>query len=628
MTNTKRIIALLLVLLLARAAEAQTTENAPPEKKVSDVLRIVQDGKSGYVIYCDPAAVVWVRDSAKEVQRVLQVSTGVELPISREPTDRMICLGDNESARKAGVTLAADAADDSFVLRTVGESLFIVGKDKPDVPNWSSRGTLYGTYEFLETLGVRWLLPGEWGEDIPRHATLSVPRLDVRQSPAFFARVIQDVQDRRPKEDKQPSAPKLWLQRQKIPSTLDGWKLSAGHAWDDYISREQAEAHPEWLAKDDRGRPRRFANHKSIKFCTNEPALVEAFAASVIAILDKYPERRCASISASDGGDFCQCEKCLPLIAKDPHGRPSYSTLMVRFYDDVARRVAVKHPQRLVCGLVYYNYMYPPSPPHEKLAANLWLDWAPLNYYGWGLAKPVYRDELQRVAEGWRAVTPNFAYHNYSTWMRSFNGAPLPVGRDLLKLELPTVHKAGARAANMVGLGAWGYGAPTNYILAKQMWNPRVDVDPLYREWLQRAYGSGWESMEQLNQLLESRLMAYKARESPVYRGQNYEMNYELISAVHAPVFADMERLYLATLAKTETESQRRRLEMFGENLIVLHHDLRQAGLLDNATTSTFSRDDEAYQKFLAATEFSIALYRTNDKRFLGPIWKGEWRGD
>ncbi len=628
MTNTNRIIALLLVVLFARAAEAQTTENAPPEKKAADGLRIVQDGKSGYVIYCDPAAVVWVRDSAKEVQRVLKVSTGVELPISREPTDRMICLGDNESARKAGVTLAVDAADDSFVLRTVGESLFIVGKDKPDVPNWSSRGTLYGTYEFLETLGVRWLLPGEWGEDIPHHATLSVPRLDVRQSPAFFARVIQDVQDRRPKEDKQPSAPKLWLQRQKIPSTLDGWKLSAGHAWDDYISREQAEAHPEWLAKDDRGRPRRFANHKSIKFCTNEPALVEAFAASVIAMLDKYPERRCASISASDGGDFCQCEKCLPLIAKDPHGRPSYSALMVRFYDDVARRVAVKHPQRLVCGLVYYNYMYPPQPTNEKLAANLWLDWAPLNYYGWGLAKPVYRDEFQRVAEGWRAVTPNFAYHNYSTWMRSFNGAPLPVGRDILKLELPTVHKAGARAANMVGLGAWGYGAPTNYILAKQMWNPRVDVDLLYREWLQRAYGPGWESMNELNRLLETRMMSYKGRESPVYRGQNYEVNHELISAVHAPVFADMERLYLAALAKTETDSQRRRLEMFGENLIVLHHDLRQAGLLDNAATSTFARDDEAYQKFLADTEFSIALYRTNDKRFLGPIWKGEWRGD
>lgn len=67
---------------------------------------------------------------------------------------------------------------------------------------------------------------------------------------------------------------------------------------------------------------------------------------------------------------------------------------------------------------------------------------------------------------------------------------------------------------------------------------------------------------------------------------------------------------------------------MFGENLIVPHHGLRQAGLLVDATNSTFYRDDKAYRKVLAATEFSLALYRTHDKRFLGPIWKGEWRGE
>ena len=495
--------------------------------------------------------------------------TVIRLPIAREPTAKMISLGDNEASRRAGATLAADAADDSFVLRVVGESLFIVGRDRADVPGWNSRGTLYGAYEFLESLGVRWLLPGDWGEEVPRRETLTLPRFDEQQSPAFFARVIQDVQDRRPKEDRQPSAPKLWLQRHKTPSTLDGWKLSAGHAWDDYITREQAEAHPEWLAKDAAGKPRRFANHKSIKFCTHEPTLIEAFSESVIRSLDAHPERRCASISASDGGDFCQCEKCRPLVTTDPHGRPSYSILIVRFYDEVARQVAVKHPQRLVCGLVYYNYMYPPtleSIGKEKLASNLWLDWTPLNYYGWGLAKPVYRDEFARVAADWQALTPNFAYHNYSIWMRSFNGAPLPVGHDILKLELPTAHQAGARAINLVGLGAWGYGAPTNYILAKQMWNPRVDVDQLHREWLQLAYGPGWESMAKLNRLLESRLMEFKAKESPVYRGQQYEVNHALISAVHVPIFADMERLYLAALAKTETEAQRRRLEMFGDS--------------------------------------------------------------
>ncbi|NUQ64983.1 MAG: DUF4838 domain-containing protein [Pirellulales bacterium] len=597
----------------------------------ADGLRLAEDGRSGYVIYCDAGASASVQEAAKEVQRVLKLCTGAELPISRRPADRMISLGENEASSAAGVVLRVDAPDDSFRLRSVGRSIFIVGKDSPDEPRpqpgWASRGTLYGAYEFLEMLGVRWLLPGDWGEDIPRSTTLTAPRLDIEQGPAFFSRVLEDVQDRRPPGDKQPSAPKLWLQRQKTPSTLDGWKLSAGHAWDDYITPEQAAEHPEWLAKDGAGNPRRFARHSAVKFCTSEPALVEAFAESVIRSLDKHPERRCASISPSDGGDFCQCAKCQSLVAPDPHGKPSYSALILRFYRDMARRVAEVHPDRLVCGLVYYNYMYPPQRPLEQLPGNLWLSWAPLNYYGWGLAKPVYRDELPGIAAGWRAVTPNLVYHNYSTWMRSFNGAPVPPALEILKLEVPAVHQAGARGVDMVGLGAWGYGAPTNYILAKQMWDPRLDVDRLYREWLQRAYGPGWESMDKLYRMIEGRMMARKAKESPVYRGQNYEVNHELLAEVHAPVFGEIERLYLEAMAKTATEAQRRRLEMFGENLVVLCHDLRQAGLLAAAEESVFYRDDEAYRKFLADTEFSIALYRNSGRRDIVPIWKGEYRG-
>lgn len=622
---TRRVPVCLSVTLLLMPVAALRAET--PRERPDGNVCVVRDGNSQHVIYCEADALGWVKEAAAEVQRVVKISTGLELPISHRPADRMICLGDNQASRKAGIKPGAEAADDTFVLRTVGEIIFIVGKDAPGKPGWSSRGTLYGAYEFLETLGVRWLLPGEWGEDIPRRATLVVPRINVRQSPAFFARVLQDVQDRRPKEDRRPSAPKLWLQRQKIPSAFDGWKLSAGHAWDDYITPEQADKHPEWLAKDRSGNPRRFPRHKAIKFCTSQPALVEAFTEGVVRSLDRNPQRRCASISASDGGDFCQCPNCAPLVTRDPHGKPSYSTLMLRFYNDVARRVAVTHPDRLLCGLVYYNYMYPPPSGQEKLSPNLWLSWAPLNYYGWGLAKPAYREEFRRVAAGWLAVTPNLVYHNYSTWMRSYNGAPLPVGREVLSLELPAVHRAGVRAVDMVGLGAWGYGAANNYILAKQMWDPRLDVDKVYREWLQRAYGPGWEPMYQLNAMLESRLMARKAKESPAYRGQNYEVNYDLLAEVHAPVFGEMERLYREAYAKTATQSQRRRLEMFAENLIVLHHDLCQAGLLADAEKSVFYRAPEAYRRFLADTELSFALYRDSKRRYAVPIWKGEYRG-
>jgi hypothetical protein len=104
-------------------------------------------------------------------------------------------------------------------------------------------------------------------------------------------------------------------------------------------------------------------------------------------------------------------------------------------------------------------------------------------------------------------------------------------------------------------------------------------------------------------------------------------VNFDLITEVHAPVFAEMERLYREALAQTATESQRRRLGLFGDYLVVLCHDLHQAGLLGAARTSIFYRDEDAYRKFLADTEFSMALYRDHRSRYTVPIWKGEYRG-
>ena len=69
---------------------------------------------------------------------------------------------------------------------------------------------------------------------------------------------------------------------------------------------------------------------------------------------------------------------------------------------------------------------------------------------------------------------------------------------------------------------------------------------------------------------------------------------------------------------------------LFGENLIRLHHDRVEAGLLtgDAAQKSTFYRDEMAYKEFLTATEFSYAQYRDHRSRYLVPVWKGEYRGE
>ncbi len=592
-----------------------------PGAGAAPALTLAKDGRTACILYHDAGAPDSVNLAAAEIQRVVRLSTGAEIPIKTEPGVPMICLGENAEAARAGVS-AASLPEDGFRIATRGGNLYIVGKDLPgDKPvwtGWTSRGTLFGAYDFLErVVGVRWLLPGEWGEDVPRHSALTVPAMDLTETPDFPLRSLVDIQERRPPADKGPSQPRAWLLRQKVPPISDGRKVQHGHAWDAYVPAETLKAHPEYLA---------VSGDKN-KYCTSNEELTQTFAQGVIQWLDEHPTAKSAAISPADGGGFCQCPKCKALVTTDPHGRPSNTLLLLDFHNRIARSVAQKHPDRILGCYVYYNYMYPPEKP-VKIEPNLYLVWAPLNYYGWGLQKPVYRDEFRRVLSGWTALTKHFVYHNYSTWMRSFNGAPLPPAFDILTLELPALKKAGVFGVEMVGLGAWGYGAPNNYLLAKQMWDADVDVRALYREWLQRAYGPGWPAMDRLYRMVEARMKERKEKESPVYRGEMYEVNYDLIEKVHLPIFAEMERLYREALAKAETEAQRKRLEMLGDNLVWLHHDMRKAGMpLPDPEKSLFYRTDEEFAKFLAETDLSLSLYRDHGKRNVYPIWKGEWSG-
>ncbi|MFN0195295.1 MAG: DUF4838 domain-containing protein [Planctomycetaceae bacterium] len=592
---------------------------------------LTRDGKSSYVIYHEAEAAESVRFAARELQRVIQIASGVTLPIQHEPAEGMISLGDHPAARNAGFS-AEKFPDDGFVVTAKGKNIFILGKDSPDDKpqwlGWKSQGTLFGTFEFLETVvGVRWLMPGEWGEDIPDQPTLLISELSIEEAPDFSIRYLGDIQDRARGDDTNPQAVVLWLRHQKMPTTAEGQKLQHGHAWDEYIPVDLWKAHPEFLAADAEGKRRTFEKPAHVKYCLTNPDVVKHFAAGVIRWLDENPRQRSASISPSDGGDFCLCPDCKALLTKDPHGKDSWTDAMLAFNNQIARIVGEKHPDRILASYVYYNYMYPPQRP-VKIEPNLWLVWAPLNYYGWGLQKPVYREEFPEVIEGWMALTKNFMYHNYSTWFRSFNGAILPPGFDILTLELPTLYKHGVHAVDMVGMGAWGYGAVSNYLLARQMWDAEIDVHEEYIAWLQRAYGPAWEEIEQIYQKVESRMKTWKEQETPAYRGHQYEINYELIDYVYRPIFSDIERHYLSAVSKVETDPQRKRLEMFGDNMIMLHYSLRKAEMIGEAEKSPLYRTDEQYAQFIKDTEFSLSLYRNHGKRFTGPIWKGSWQGD
>lgn len=584
-------------------------------------LRLVEESKSAYRIYRSPAAPTSVKQAAEEMQRVIKIATGAELAVVEAAASPMIALGGNAVAEAAGIR-AADLPEEGFRMVTQGNDLFIVGNDTlDDQYSWgstrgggTSRGTLFGVYAFLENIvGVRWLMPGPWGEDIPAQKSLSVPSRSLVDAPDFKMRKLHCGQSSDLPKARQAMVDE-WLRRQRIGGSHIMWNTHSWYPsksparWNDYLPEDLFEQHPEYRAVDG----------DQDKFCTSNPEMVQLFAEGVSRWIDRYPEDRYFTISPSDGGGFCRCAKCAAQEEPDPHGDSSCSPLVLKFYNDVARIVGKKHPDKILTGYVYYNYMYPPQKP-LAMEPNVHLVWAALEYYGLGLYKPKYREEFDRVSRGWAKMAPDFSYECWTCWMRSDIGAPLPPPIELIKVEIPTMKRAGAKGFHLIGLPAFGYGAPLNYLAAKLMWRAESDVDRLYHEWLQRAYGPGWRSMKQLFAMLDDAFRKNKRREKVKH---NYDVNYAVVMDVYVPRFARMEQLYLAARAKAETEAQRQRLQMFGDNLVELHHYLRQAGLLADAEKSVFYRSDDDYQKFLASLAPTATLNPTRSKN----LWVFEQR--
>ena len=72
--------------------------------------------------------------------------------------------------------------DDSFIIKNVADNIIIHGK--------TPRGTLYGVYDYLNRLGVRFYFPGKENEFIPKLDDIFIKGIDVKGSPHFNHRSV------------------------------------------------------------------------------------------------------------------------------------------------------------------------------------------------------------------------------------------------------------------------------------------------------------------------------------------------------------------------------------------------------------------------------------------------------
>lgn len=563
----------------------------------ADRLQLVGDGQSDYVIYHDEAAPSSVAMAASELQGYILKVTGAKPPIVQRPREPMICLGENVVSRKAGLSVQ-NVPIEGFRIVTKAANLYILGPDTEQgqltANGGTSTGTRNGTYAFIEKfLGVRWLMPGEHGDYIPRSTTIIIPDTDAADAPFFLNRRLPYTQENRPDV-------KRWWARQRL-----GWSMyvTHGHNWRSSIPASHFDEHPDWFPE--RGGVRVPPTGR-YKLCTTNPGLIRAYADAAIAHFDRHPESVCYSLSPSDSAGYCECEKCSALYETDPNGDLSVTPAILTFYNGVAKLVAQKHPQKILAGYVYAAYVFPPQTP-IVLEPNVLLSWAPSFDYGYTLFRPELQSQWEDLLRQWTRGTENIFYYDLPVHILTESGALNPPGLKILKFIYPRLKAANFKGVYVYGVPAWGRSAGLNYLLAKLAWDPGVDAEALFDEFCQKAYGKAGPDINRMFRLLDAEV----ERHFIEYPNARYVLTNEMMKDIYAKNLPSIERLYREAESKVQDVHAKARLKMIGDNLTVLHWNLRQFRMLDDPQASGFYLSDADFFEFVSNNRGSLALQPT-----------------
>lgn len=588
-------------------------------------ITIVSQGKSTFTIVLPDKAPASVKDAALELQQDIAESTSVTLPIKKDSeviVGNFISLGSTKQAASVGITI--DGIDDGgFRIRTQQNNIYILGPDtvalihsskrldyseyqeQPDIPGPQltqdggfSNGTANGVYTFLEDyLGVRWLMPGDLGRDVPVKSTFAVPDIDRTQAPLFIYRLLALVSPYR----QVTPAVEQWGIRQKLGFSF---RLNHDHNWVQTVPQKLYKDHPDWFAMIDGKRippATTWPASSYYKVETTNSGLIQYFADKAVAALKADPHLNSFSLSPSDGRGWSESPESKAFYDPPPPGSkfPSVTPLILKWYKDVSDIVAKEDPSAKLAGYLYVDFSTPPQKGSMKLPENF----VPVivgRGFGYRFYRKEVREEGANLMQEWAKVAPStWFYYGMPLWLRNSSGMLTTASPDNLNFLFSLLRKNHIKGAYLYGTPTWSQTAMANYVEAKMLWDPTLDAHDLQRDWLTHAYGAeAGKVMGELYKKMDNGAFADYFRQDP---SQHYNVREKMFKEYYAPQYPEIEKYFLQAKSQPMTALQKQRLQLIEDNLIVLQWRLRNAGYLPADFKSSLRRTDKQVVDLLLA---------------------------
>ena len=445
----------------------------------ADTVRIVQDRQPRARVVVPDACSGQTQETAALLVRYVKLSSGAVLPIAKESeagaAQMPVQIHVGRTAYVKGLALGIDKLDDDgFVIKGPDDThLVIVGP--------TDYATEFGVYEFLERyMGVRWLMPGDDGDDVPEHATIDVPNAEVRQEPAFFSRLFSGLRG---------GAQITWARRNRMHGRVSfhhhliqlfppqTYTKTHPHFFPIIKSRKRGAGHQD----DGRFLPPTNSTH-GWQPCFTADGIVDEAVKNICRYFDENPDVPSYSLGVNDSSGHCECAKCQ---AKDPGGdnflgRRDVSDRYFEWCNKVVERVLEKHPDKFFGCLAYSEIAQPPSRikvhpriiPYMTYDRMKWVD-------------PELRSQGEEMTKQWQQMCPTVGWYDY------IYGSAYCVPRvwfHHMGEYYRFGHAHGVRALYAEAYPNWGEG-PKLYVSLKLQWNPQLNVDELLRDWYVRTVG-------------------------------------------------------------------------------------------------------------------------------------------
>ncbi len=433
------------------------------------------------------------RAAADELVKYVRQISGAELPIVRDNesvTGPLILVGPGKltgqiQGLKIPSGLTPELREEGFVVYCQGNRLVLAGNDAG--PYY---GTRYAVAEFLHQLGVRWFMPGDFGEVVPKAATLKVPTMNLRQQPSFRMRNYWEHY-----KDKMGDEAAEWKIHHKMNPRMHQWfGVPSDSSIREYMPpKEQVKEHPDWFAL------RRDGARDENMPCMTSTGMISHFVARVKA--DARAGKRYSAFAPDDGMPRCYCGNCQRLANgfdgygandRDPLPEASISNEWFYFVNAILEQVNEEFPTHKLVTNGYANRDIPPELRDFNRRGNLVVMFANICACTLHAYDDPHCWQMQRqgqMLQQWGRLSDKVWIYNYSYTMlvSKFTMTPM-VHR--LRHNIPLLKQWNLLGFHDQDEADWSLtGIPTRLVRAALEWDTTADVDALLDDFYARWFG-------------------------------------------------------------------------------------------------------------------------------------------